>query len=80
MDSNFSSLKTTSADMKLILSEPTVKVLPIESNVVYHETSIGCESIDPFTTYIKIPETPNLIDSDTIMDISKNHTTYNFDV
>lgn len=56
----------------------TSKVIPIVNDVVY-ETSIDCPSIDTFTTYMKIPDESNL-DSTTIMDISKSHTPYSFDV
>lgn len=65
--------------MKATISEPSSKVLPVDNDNVY-ETSIDCHSIDPFTTYIKIPDTCNLIDSGTIIDISKSHVPYSFDV
>lgn len=61
--------------MKPTLSETTSNVQPIDNEVVYHEASI-----DPFTSYIKIPESSNLIDSTSIMGISKDHTSYSFDV
>lgn len=82
----FSSLKTISTDMKPTLSEsaslmePTTKVLPIDNEVVYHEASMDCQSIDPFTSYMKIPDSSSLIDSSTIIGISKNHPPYSFDV
>lgn len=71
-------------DIKPAIAEPTSKVLPIgvDSDIVYHDTSIeDCQTIDPFSTYIKVPDSSNLMNSSTIMEsITKNQSQYNFDV
>lgn len=77
-----SSKKNSAVEVKShpSIESETLKDIPVVDGceVGYHNATLDCQSIDPF--YIKVPDPSNLIHSTTIMDISKSHTHYNFDV
>ncbi|XP_037040105.1 zinc finger protein 2 homolog [Bradysia coprophila] len=54
--------KTPSTNIEPPRAEPPTsnKPLPIDSDIGYHDSSIDCQSIDPFSTYIKVPDSSNL--------------------
>lgn len=58
----YSSKKTPSTSVEPPTAEPptSTKDLPIDSDIGYHDNTIDCQSIDPFSTYIKVPDSSSL--------------------